>query len=402
MKLIVIPNVFQKLTFGLNRKLFQDRKWVNIKSIWTHLRSLNPNGLAQTICQFLKNTWYKFTLLFILCLLCSCLRPCHDYAIMGVDEFVIDSYKIREGKLSILEMEGIEVGELPDDALDEYTDVIAEGDLLNIVLYHPTRKDLVENMQLFNECIGGIPVTQCRIDLPDMTPIEVAGLTLEQARQKVKEQYREQIQDVDVFISYRDRLRKKVELTGLVAIPTIPVDGKIRLYEVLAKAHIAPQANLFKSYVMRDCDTLPIDFHRLINEGDMCQNVVMKGGDKIFIAAPTDATVMLMGEVGQPRAVSLPYGFMSLREALVTAGGIPFTGDRSHIQVIRGNLQCPKIYVVSWEHIVHLPNDSLLLMPGDTIYVSAKPITEWNRFIDQLLPSVGGIQAGYGLYQITR
>ena len=30
--------------FGLKRKLprFSDRKWVNIKSIWTHLRSQNP------------------------------------------------------------------------------------------------------------------------------------------------------------------------------------------------------------------------------------------------------------------------------------------------------------------------------------------------------------------------
>ncbi len=346
----------------------------------------------------------KFILqsLLLLTLFASCNKPCHDYAIMGVDEFVIDSYKIQEGKLSILEMEGTELGELDPQSLDEYVDVIAEGDLLNIVLYHPTRKDLVDSMRFFNECLGGIPVVNGKIELPEMQPIEVADLTLEEARQKIKAIYRENIQDLDVFISYQDRLRKKVELTGLVAIPTIPVDGKIRLYEIIAKAHIAPQANLFMSYVMRDCVALPIDLHRLINQGEMCQNIVMRGGDKIFIAAPGDATVMLMGEVGVPRAVSLPYGYMSLREALVSAGGIPFTGDRSHIQVIRGNLQCPKIYVVSWEHIVHLPNDSLLLMPGDTVYVSAKPITEWNRFIDQLLPSVGGIQAGYGLYQLTR
>jgi polysaccharide export outer membrane protein len=92
---------------------------------------------------------------------------------------------------------------------------------------------------------------------------------------------------------------------------------------------------------------------------------------------------------------------MSLREALVSAGGIPFTGDRQNIQVIRGNLQCPKIYVLAWEHIVHLPNDSLLLMPGDTVYVSEKPITQWNRFIEQLLPSFQGFMMGYGVYNVT-
>jgi polysaccharide export outer membrane protein len=29
-------------------------------------------------------------------------------------------------------------------------------------------------------------------------------------------------------------------------------------------------------------------------------------------------------------------------------------------------------------------------MPGDIVYVAAKPITEWNRFISQLLPLFGG------------
>ena len=92
---------------------------------------------------------------------------------------------------------------------------------------------------------------------------------------------------------------------------------------------------------------------------------------------------------------------MSLREALVHAGGIPFTGNKQHIQVIRGNLQCPKIYLLAWQHIIHLPNDSLLLMPGDTVYVTATPITEWNRFISQLLPSAQAFQTGWGVYQIV-
>lgn len=333
-------------------------------------------------------------------LLASCTTPCHDYAIMGADEFVSDSYKIRQGKLAILEMEGIEVDPLPEEAMEPYQDVIAEDDILNIVVYHPSRKDLMESIQFINNTMGGFRVTNGSVEIPDSSSVEVAGLTLEQARERIQKHYQEQIQDVEVFISYRDRLSRKVELTGLVATPTIPVDGKMRLYEVIAKAHLPPGANLFMSYVIRDGCPLAIDLHKLVNEGDMCQNIVMRGGDKIFIANPSDATVMLMGEVGLPRAINLPYGYMSLREALVSAGGIPFTGDRQHIQVIRGNLECPKIYLLSWEHIIHLPNDSLLLMPGDTVYVSEKPITQWNRFIEQLFPSFQGIIAGYTIYKI--
>lgn len=347
------------------------------------------------------NKFSSCWMLLLLLVLCSCSRPCHKYDIFGADEFVIDSYKIRQGKLAILDMEGVEMGDLPCEAMEEYQDVIAEDDILNIAIYHPKRRDIMDAIQLINERVG-FRVSRGLVDLPDIPPILVAGLTLEDARMAIQECYSYHIQDVEVFLNYRDRLSRKVELTGAVGTPVIPVDGKIRLYEVLAIAQVPNNSNFFKSYVVRDGQQLPIDLYKLMNQGDMCQNIVMRGGDRIFIANPSDTTVMVMGEVGSPRAVNLPYGFMSLREALVSAGGIPFTGNRDCIQVIRGNLQNPKIYVLSWDHIIHLPNDSLLLMPGDTVYVSEKPITQWNRFIDQLLPSCLGVQTAYGTYRVFR
>ncbi len=313
----------------------------------------------------------------------------------------MDSYTIRQGKLAILEMEGIEVEEMPCDAMEEYKDAISEDDLLNIVIYHPKRRDLMESVQFINQAVGGFRVVNGEVNLPDIPPVYVEGLTLDEAKEVLQNEYRKQIQDVELFISYHDRLKSKVELAGLVSTPAIPIDGRIRLFEVLAKAQISSEANLFMSYVMRNGKALPIDLHQLINQGDMCQNIVMRGGDKIFIANQRDALVMAMGEVFRPGAVPLPYGSISLREALVLVGGIPFTGDKRHIQVIRGNLPCPKVYVLAWEHIINLPNDSLLLMPGDTIYVSAKPITEWNRFIEQLLPTAVLFQNGHGLYRIA-
>ncbi|CCB85172.1 MULTISPECIES: polysaccharide biosynthesis/export family protein [Parachlamydia] len=337
----------------------------------------------------------------LICIATGCSRPYCDYAIVGADEFVTDSYKIREGKFGILEMEGIETGCIPPEAMEEYQDAIAEDDVLNVVVYHPKRKDLMESFQFINDKVGGFRVYQGRLELPDIESVYVEGLTLEEARMEVQARLSEHIQDAEVFIGYKDRLLRKVELAGLVKVPAVPVDGKIRLFEVLSKASPPPQANLYMSYVLRNGMPMAVDMYKLMNTGDMSQNIVMRGGDKIFIASPSDATVMLMGEVGLPTAVSLPYGFMSLREALVAARGIPYTGDRRRIQVIRGNIPCPKIYVLSWEHIIHLPNNSLLLMPGDTVYVSEKPITAWNRFINQLLPSFQGVQAAYGVYRLT-
>lgn len=341
------------------------------------------------------------TLLFLICLISatSCCNPC-KYSVYGLDEFVLDSYDIGRGKQSILEMQDKPIDPMPEDALDEFKDVIAEDDVLNVVIYHPSRKDLMVSVQEVSNAIGGYRVVDGFIRLPCIPPVYVKGLALEEAKSVIRHSFDGEIKDIEVFVTYRDRLQKKVELIGQVATESIPVDGKIRLYEVIAKAKLTAQANLFMSYVERDSCLLPIDLHQLMCEGDMCQNIVMRGGDKIFIAKKDDATVMVMGEVYEPRAIGLPYGFISLREALVSAGGVPFTGDKDCIQVIRGNLTCPKIYVLSWRHITHLPNNSLLLMPGDVVYISEKPITSWNRFISQLLPSLSGLQSGFRIYSL--
>lgn len=326
--------------------------------------------------------------------LMGCNTPYMGKDVYGADEFVLDSYKIREGKFSILEFEGRECKELDEVVLEPYQDVIHEDDVLQIVLYHPKRLDIVQAVASIGQAIG-YPVIEGKISLPDLEEVCVAGLTLEQAKTKIEERYREQIHDMEVFVSYKDRMMGKVELAGMVAIASVPVDGKIRLFDVLSKAKVPPEANLFKSYLAREGELLSVDFYKLLKEGDMSQNVVMRAGDKIYIAEPSAASLMVMGEVSRERVIYLPHGFMSLRHALAEAGGIPYTGDRSYIQVIRGNICQPKIYTLSWEHVIHLPNDSLLLMPGDIVYVASKPITEWNRFISQLLPSFSmGQQCG--------
>jgi polysaccharide biosynthesis/export protein len=320
-------------------------------------------------------------------LLCGCgNRPYTGKDAVGADEFVMDSYKIRQGKFSILEMEGKNFNELPSDLLSSYQDVIQNGDVLYIAIFHPTRSDISASIEAIGSTVG-FQVYEGKIRLPDLDTISVEGLSLEQAAQKIQTLYSAQIRDIQVFLSYKDRLERKVELAGLVATPTIPVDGRIRLFEALSKARVPTNANLFKSYVVRDNQMLPVDLYKLLKEGDMTQNIVMRGGDRIYIADPSASTLMVLGEVGRERLVDVPNGFMTIRQALADAGGIPYTGNKSYIQVIRGNILNPKIYTLTWDHVIHLPSDSMLLIPGDIVYVAASPITNWNRFMSQLLPT---------------
>jgi polysaccharide export outer membrane protein len=344
-----------------------------------------------------------FLILFSAFTLFSCSRPACRYQLHNAEEFVAQSMMINQGgKFTIKEMEGEATQELSDDVLIHYDDRIAEGDVLTIAIFHPTRRDLMDSIQLVNDRMRGFAVTNGMIYVPCIAPVMVVGLTLEEARHVLKERFCEEIDGIEVFLKYRERPKHKVELTGLVETAEIPVDGRVRLYEVLALAQLPPEANLFASYVMRDGCLLKVDIHRLIKEGDMSQNIVMKGGDKIFIAGLQDSTVLVMGEVLHPRPIPLPAGFIPLREALVLAHGIPFTGNKNNIQIIRGGVVCPQIFVVSWDFMLHQPNENLLLIPGDIVYVSQKPITQWNIFLQQLQVTANAALTGYALYRIGR
>ncbi|MBS0629614.1 MAG: polysaccharide biosynthesis/export family protein [Verrucomicrobia bacterium] len=326
----------------------------------------------------------------LLFLVVACTNPPYRGAgVCGADDFVIDSYQVREGKFAILSMDGECYDCLDCSLLEPYDDVIQEGDLLKIAIYHPTRTDIGSHVGAIGQTIG-YRVACGQLQLPDLPCIDIAGLTLSEAKEKIESIYRDEIQDIEVYITYQERSMRKVELMGLVEKSVIPVDGQIRLFEVLALAKVPVNANFFKSYVVRDCQMLPVDLYRLIKEGDMSQNIVMRGGDKIYIADPCASSLMVLGEVNTQRVVALPNGFMTLRQALAEAGGIPITGDKRYIQVIRGNIVHPKIYTIHWEHVVRLPSESLLLIPGDIVYVAATPIAEWDRFVNQILPTLVG------------
>lgn len=232
---------------------------------------------------------------FCLLFLVACSKTYVGNDVCGADEFVLDSYKIREGKFAILEMGGVSVDDL----------------------------DVCE----------------------DVLPGEVT-------------------------------------LVGRVA-KTIFVDGKTRLYDVLAK--FPEKVNLFKSYLLRENKRIPVDLGQLIEEGDMSQNILMQGGDTIYLADERAASLFVVGAGGFQKEVFLSKGSMPIRKALGAAGDLPYLNDNPVIQVVRALMPKPKIYTLDWEHICCLPDESLLVMEGDVVYVASTISSKWHRLVSVLV-----------------
>lgn len=333
----------------------------------------------------------KLSCFTLLLTLLSCVSPFRDKGYCGAEDFVLDSYQLQEGSLAVLKMQGKLFEEISSTALDEYPDTIKEGDLLGISIFLPRLGSFAPTIENLSKA-GGFRVKDHKIFLPDVGSIVVEGLTLEEARDKIEASTLEEMGKVEAVISFLEKVGRKVELAGMVHISSVQADGRCRLYEALAQAQIPPQANLLHSYLKREGVFIPIDFYKLLKEGDMSQNIVLREGDKIYIAEPYSASVMVVGEVGQERKIAVPGGTIPIKEALAEAGGISPTGNPTYIQVIRGGIASPKTYLLNWEQILRLPNSSALLMAGDMVYIGSKPITEWHRFVSQLIPSIAGVE----------
>jgi protein involved in polysaccharide export with SLBB domain len=156
--------------------------------------------------------------------------------------------------------------------------------------------------------------------------------------------------------------------------------------------------DLRHSFVVRQGQFLPVDFYRLLREGDMSQNIFLQPDDFVYVPSALAQEVYVLGAVRMPRVVAYADQ-LTLVSALSSASGPakydflarsdagPFTKDAylSHIAIVRGSLATPQIAVVDYGAIVKGRATDVLLEPGDIIYVPNSPYTTIKRYLNMVI-----------------
>jgi len=241
--------------------------------------------------------------------------------------------------------------------------------------------------------------------------LDVWGLTLGQTRELLEKQLAKYLNDPQVSLTLRAVGSKYVWMLGRLNRPGVyPLAAPTTLLESIAAAggtsrslsQVASEelADLRHSFVVRQGQFVPVDFQRLLHDGDTSQNIYLQPDDFVYVASVLSQEVYVLGAVKAPRALAytermtlvsaIAFGSGMDRYEWVSAGGYdpgPFTKDAylSHVAIVRGSLSSPQVAVVDYSAIVKGKARDVRLEPGDIVYVPNSPYTTVKRYFNIIL-----------------
>ena len=157
-------------------------------------------------------------------------------------------------------------------------------------------------------------------------------------------------------------------------------------------------ADLSRSFLIRGGHIVPVDFEKLIRDGDLSQNVYLQPDDFIYVPSLRSSEVHVLGAVLQPRSERMA-GPLTLVQAIALAGGTVPGACLPNVAILRGSLVHPQIAIVAVNQVLKGKASDVRLEPGDIVYVPYVPertlIRYANLILDTFVRTVGVNEGAY-------
>jgi polysaccharide biosynthesis/export protein len=244
--------------------------------------------------------------------------------------------------------------------------------------------------------------------------LDVWGMTLSQAKAAIETELGKFIRDrVQVGLTLRSVESKRVWLLGRLNQPGVyPMNNPMTLLDAISRAggplsltgtrelgqgySTEEPADLKRSFIIRKGEVLPVDFYRLIREGDLSQNIYLQPDDMIYVPSAAPKNVYVLGAVVQPRAVQYTEG-LTVVGAIANAQGILRDAYHWNVAIVRGSLSEPRVALISYKEIAKGKNTDIPLEPGDIVYVPFKPYRYLSKYGDIAMQTfVGSVAINEG------
>ena len=307
--------------------------------------------------------------------------------------------KITPSVIATLDVTPLDLPQRWENGADApYRYLIGVGDVLSIVVWdHP---ELTAPFGSFNNVKdqGNVVREDGTIFYPFVGRVKVSGQTAGAIQEELSAKLADYIESPQLDVRVVNYRSQRFFVTGFVSKPgTYPVtDVPVRVVEALGIAGgLLPDADLYDVTLSRGDQSFNIPLYDVLYEGKFGGNVLLQHGDVIHVAPNEHRRVFVMGEVQKPVTIPMTNRALTLTQALGEAGGIrEARADGRGVYVIRrsefeGVIDVYQLDVSeAWALAL---GDEFLLQPRDVIYVSAAPISRWNRWVSNVLPSIQGL-----------
>jgi polysaccharide export outer membrane protein len=245
------------------------------------------------------------------------------------------------------------------------------------------------------------------IFFPFVGRFKAAGKTPQDVRDELSAKLVPYLKNPQIDVRVLAYRSQKVQVTGEVKTPgpLAVTDVPLTLVDAITRSGGSnPNADLQRVRLTRNHQFYQLDANGMLDRGEVSQDVMLQNGDIINIPDRSDSRVFVMGEVKTPMPVPMLKGRLTIADSLTNAGGILDTdANPRQIYVIRGMQSkptTPDVYRLDMTQ----PDALLLqtqfqLQPLDVVYVGTASSVQFNRVLQQVLPT---LQALFFTKQLTR
>ncbi len=224
---------------------------------------------------------------------------------------------------------------------------------------------------------------------------DVWGLTLTETKTLLEKELAKYISEPQVAVTLRAVGSKSVWLMGRFAKPGIyPMAAPMTLLEAFALAGGTARSvsvvttedlgDLRHSFVARQGQVLPVDFGKLLREGDMTQNIYLKPEDMVYVPSASAREIYVLGAVRAPHAI--PYQEnVTVVSAIAAAYGTIKDAYLSHVGIVRGSMANPELIVVDYKAIITGKSTDVRLEPHDIVYVPFTPYRTATKYLEMIV-----------------
>jgi len=236
---------------------------------------------------------------------------------------------------------------------------IGNDDILNISVWDQKELDQVVTVR-----------PDGKISLPLVGDVQAAGQTVAELSANLSTAYSRTVRGAEVTVSIREIRSRPVFLVGNVVRPgPMQLTHDMTVLQALAAAGgPVPTADLESAFVLRGEKRIPVNLHKMLQQGDTAQNLKLQPRDTLVV--PNASAVYVQGEVKSPGQLKYSRD-MTVATAIAAAGGFTPMASPKRVTVTRDAGGKKQVFRVNVSEILSDPAESkdLPLKPNDIVIV---------------------------------